>query len=103
MDNIELRRINDALASMKYDTMNDYYPPAIYVDHDTGTYGDAKKIVIIDVSNWSDNEIGEWETMTDSERQGYAINYYESQQAYGYTADLKLPPTPSEYMRGIGR
>jgi hypothetical protein len=103
MDQIELRRINDALASMPHDVMNDYTPPAIWLDTDTGTYGDAKRLVIIDVSNWSDDDEQLWHDMTDSERSGYGIDYYEAQQAYGYTPELKLPATPSEYMRGIGR
>ncbi len=100
---ISLRDINEYLASLLSDTMNDYYPAAIYVDHDTGTYGDAKKLVVIDVSGWGDDEIGVWETMTDSERQGYALNYAQASHVYGYTPDLKLPATPSEYMREIGR
>ena len=106
---ISLRDINEYLASLLSDTMNDYYPAAIFVDHETGTYGDAKNIVIIDVSRWGNggdddnDEIGVWETMTDSERQGYALDYAETSHAYGYTPDLKLPATPSEYMREIGR
>ncbi len=106
---ISLRDINEYLASLLSDTMNDYYPAAIFVDHETGTYGDAKNIVIIDVSRWGNggdddnDEIGVWETMTDSERQGYALDYAETSHAYGYTPDLKLPATPSEYMREIGQ
>ncbi len=91
---ISFRDINEYLASLLSDTMNDYYPAAIYVDHETGTYGDAKKLVVIDVSQWGDDEIGVWETMTDSERQGYALDI---QAANEQTA------TPSEYMREINR
>ena len=91
---ISLRDINERLASLVSDNMNDYYPPAIYVDHDTGSYGDAKRLVIIDVSQWGDDEIGVWETMTDSERQGYGIDI---------VAANEQTATPSEYMREIGR
>lgn len=91
---ISFKNINEHLASLLSDTMNDYYPTAIYVDHDTGTYGDAKKLVVIDVSSWGDEEIGVWETMTDSERQGYAMDI---QAANEQTA------TPSEYMKEINR
>ncbi len=97
-----LRHINEYLGSLLSDTMNDYYPPAIYVDHDGGNYGDAKNIVIIDVSQWDDYEIGVWESMTDSERQGYALDYAEASHNYGTTPDLPQPLTPSEYMREIG-
>jgi len=106
---ISLRHINEYLSSLLSDNMNDYYPPAIYVDHDNGSYGDAKNIVIIDVSRWGNggdddnDEIGVWETMTDSERQGYALDYAEASHNYGTTPDLPQPLTPSEYMRGIGR
>jgi hypothetical protein len=41
--------------------------------------------------------------MTDTERQGYGIDYLEALKAYGYTPELKPPATPSEYMREIGR
>jgi len=88
-----LRHVNEYLAAIPQDTMNDYYPPALWIDTDTGTYGDAKRLVIIDVSEWGDDEIGVWETMTDSERQAYGldIRYANEQTA-----------TPSEYMREIG-
>jgi hypothetical protein len=100
---IMLKQVNEYLASMPHDTMNDYYPPALWLDLDTGTYGDAKQLAIIDVSQWGDDEIGVWETMTDTERQGYGIDYLEALKAYGYTPELKPPATPSEYMREIGR
>ena len=88
-----LRHVNEYLAAIPQDTMNDYYPPALWIDTDTGTYGDAKRLVISDVSGWGDDEIGVWETMTDSERQAYGldIRYANEQTA-----------TPSEYMREIG-
>ena len=98
-----IRHINEYLAGLLSDNMNDYYPPALWLDTDTGTYGDAKTCVVIDVTNWGDEDISEWETMTDSEREGYGIDYLEALKAYGYSPDLKLPATPSEYMREIGR
>ena len=79
---------------MPHDNMNDYYPPALWLDTDTGTYGDAKRLVIIDVSQWGDDEIGVWETMTDTERNGYGIDI---------VAANEQTATPSEYMREIGR
>lgn len=89
-----LRDINEYLAAMPHDNMNDYYPPALWLDTDSGTYGDAKTCVIIDVSQWGDDDISEWENMTDSERQAYGedIRHANEQTA-----------TPSEYMREIGR
>ena len=105
---ISLRDINEHLGSLLSDTMNDYYPAAIYVDHDNGSYGDAKNIVIIDVSGWGNggdddnDEIGVWESMTDSERQGYALDYGVLHRSYGYAPHSPLPLTPSEYMREIG-
>ena len=89
-----LRHVNEYLAAMPHDTMNDYYPPALWVDVDNGTYGDANRLVIIDVSQWGDDEIGVWETMTDSERSGYGIDI---------VAANEQTATPSEYMREIGR
>jgi len=76
--------------------MNDYYPPALWIDTDTGTYGDAKRLVIIDVSQWGDDEIGVWENMTDSERSGYGIDIVGLRTS-------SPAATPSEYMREIGR
>jgi hypothetical protein len=74
--------------------MNDYYPPALWIDTDTGTYGDAKTLVVIDVTTWSDEDISEWETMTDSERSGYGMDI---------VAANENTATPTEYMREIGR
>ena len=89
-----IRDINEYLASMPQDNMNDYYPPALWLDTDTGTYGDAKRLTIIDVSKWSDEDISEWENMTDSERSGYGIDI---------VAANEQTATPTEYMREIGR
>jgi hypothetical protein len=64
------------------------------LDTDTGTYGDAKRLVVIDVTAWSDEDISEWETMTDSERGGYGIDV---------VAANEQTATPTEYMRELGR
>jgi len=88
-----INNVNEYLAAMPHDVMNDYYPPALWIDTDTGTYGDAKRLVFIDVSEWGDDEIGVWETMTDSERQAYGLDIRHANEQ---TA------TPSEYMREIG-
>jgi len=89
-----IRDINEYLASQVSDNMNDYYPPALWLDTETGTYGDAKTLVIIDVTTWSDEDISEWEMMTDSERSGYGMDI---------VADNEQTATPTEYMREIGR
>lgn len=98
-----IRHINEYLAGLLSDNMNDYYPPAIWLDTDSGTYGDAKRLVVIDVSQWSDDDEQVWHDMTDSERSGYGIDYLDALRSYGYTPELKPPATPSEYMREIGR
>ena len=100
---IMLKQVNEYLASMPHDTMNDYAPPAIWLDTDSGTYGDAKRLVVIDVSQWGDDDEQVWHDMTDSERSGYGIDYLDALRSYGYTPELKPPATPSEYMREIGR
>ena len=100
---ISLRHINEYLSSLLNDNMNDYYPPAIWLDTDSGTYGDAKRLVVIDVSQWSDDDEQVWHDMTDSERSGYGIDYLDALRSYGYTPELKPPATPSEYMREISR
>jgi hypothetical protein len=49
-----------------------YYPSALWVDIESGTYGNAKNIVTLDLELWADEEVYAWENMTDSERQDYA-------------------------------
>jgi hypothetical protein len=88
---IMLKQVNEYLASMPHDTMNDYFPPALWLDLDTGTYGDAKRLAIIDVSQWGDDEIGVWETMTDTERQGYGIDYLEALKVRLHTLNRRPP------------
>ena len=40
----------------------------IYVDLDTGTYGDASQIIEIDISDWSPEVLEEFYDMSDSQR-----------------------------------
>ena len=49
-----------------------YYPSALWVDIESGTYGNAKNIVTLDLELWADEDVHAWENMTDSERQDYA-------------------------------
>jgi hypothetical protein len=67
-----------------------YYPNKLWVDTDTGTYGNAKNIVTLDLETWSNEDVYAWETMTDSERQDYARVVMEAGEQ---TA------TPLEYMK----
>jgi hypothetical protein len=89
---IMLKQVNEYLASMPHDTMNDYYPPALWLDTDSGTYGDAKRLVVIDVSQWGDDDEQVWHDMTDSERSGYGIDYLDALRSYGYTPSLNRRP-----------
>ena len=91
---IMLKQVNEYLATIPQDTMNDYYPPAIWIDTDTGTYGDAKRLVIIDVSQWSDDDEQVWHDMTDSERNGYGLDIRHANEQ---TA------TPTEYLKEINQ
>ena len=49
-----------------------YYPSALWVDIESGTYGNAKNIVTLDLELWADEDVHAWENKTDSERQDYA-------------------------------
>ncbi len=49
-----------------------YYPNKLWVDTETGVFGNAKSIVILDIDTWSNEDVFCWETMTDDERQDYA-------------------------------
>ena len=91
---IMLRQVNEYLATIPQDTMNDYYPPALWIDTDTGTYGDAKRLVVIDITEWSDDDIGVWESMLDSERQAYGLDIRHANEQ---TA------TPTEYLKEINQ
>ena len=75
--------INEIMRQTKTrDSMNDYYPNRLWLDTDTGTYGDAATLVIIDTTDWTQDDCDAWETMTDSERNEYAnenSNHYQPQ------------------------
>ena len=89
-----INNVNEYLAAMPHDVMNDYVPPAIWLDTDSGTYGDAKRLVIIDVSQWSDDDEQVWHDMTDSERNGYGLDIRHANEQ---TA------TPTEYLKEINQ
>jgi len=57
-----------------------YYPSALWVDIDSGTYGNAKNLVTLDLELWSDEDVHTWENMTDSERQDYARGVMEANE-----------------------
>ena len=58
-----------------HDPMNDYYPGTLWLDTDTGTFGDARTLVLIDTTDWSAEDNDAWECMTDSERGSYGMDY----------------------------
>jgi len=89
-----LNDINEYLAAIPHDVMNDYVPPAIWLDTDSGTYGDAKQLVVIDVSQWGDDDEQVWHDMTDSERSGYGLDIRHANEQ---TA------TPTEYLKEINQ
>jgi len=63
------------LIAKQYDSMNDYYPGTLWIDTDTGTYGDAQTLVLISTTGWSQEDCDAWECMTDSERNHYGREY----------------------------
>ena len=67
-----------------------YYPNKLWVDTDTGVFGDARSMVTLDLDTWSNEDVYMWENMTDSERQDYARVVMEANEQ---TA------TPLEYMK----
>ena len=71
--------INEIMRQTKTrDSMNDYYPNRLWLDTDTGTYGDANTLVVIDTTDWTQEDCDTWETMTDSERNHYGCEYKRS-------------------------
>ena len=66
------------LIAQRYDVMNDYYPGTLWLDTDSGTFGDARTLVLIDTTEWSAEDNDAWECMTDSERNGYGVDYVET-------------------------
>jgi hypothetical protein len=75
------------------DSMNDYYPNRLWLDTDTGTYGDAATLVVIDTTEWSQVDCDSWECMTDSERNRYGELVRENR---AMTTPNYVLPTPSE-------
>lgn len=67
-----------------------YYPNKLWVDTDTGVFGDARSMVTLDLEEWSNEDVYAWENMTDNERQDYARVVMEANEQ---TA------TPLEYMK----
>ena len=68
--------INEIMRQTKtHDSMNDYYPNRLWLDTDTGTFGDAATLVVIDTTDWTQDDCDAWETMTDSERNSYGKGY----------------------------
>ena len=67
---------NDILGQNRHtDSMNDYYPGTLWIDTDSGTYGDARTLVLISTTGWSQEDCDAWECMTDSERNEYGLEY----------------------------
>ena len=67
---------NDILGQDRHtDSMNDYYPHQLWLDTDTGTFGNAATLVMIDTTDWTQEDCDTWECMTDSERNDYGIEY----------------------------
>jgi hypothetical protein len=72
--------INEILSGTKSrDIMSDYYPDKLWVDTDTGTFGDCSKMVVIDTIHWTVDDCDEWEDMTDRERAQYCHQYGDNQ------------------------
>ena len=76
------------------DSMNDYYPNRLWLDTDTGTYGDGATLVVIDTTEWSQQDCDTWETMTDSERNDYGIAI---KNCDGRSPNQTFPTTPTEW------
>ena len=76
------------------DPMNDYYPGTLWLDTDSGTFGDAKTLVLIDTTEWDADDMGTWECMTDAERGRYGVMLRD----YSYHHPGKpLTPTQAGY------
>jgi hypothetical protein len=76
-----------------HDPMNDYYPGTLWLDTDTGTFGDARTLVLIDTTEWSAEDNDAWECMTDSERSRYGELVKENK---AMTIPNYVLPTPSQ-------
>ena len=76
-----------------HDPMNDYYPGTLWLDTDTGTFGDARTLVLIDTTEWSEEDNSAWECMTDAERGSYGELVKENK---AMTIPNYVLPTPSQ-------
>ena len=77
-----------------HDPMNDYYPSTLWIDTDTGTFGDARTLVLINTTDWSAEDNDAWECMTDAERGRYGVMLRD----YSYHHPGKpLTPTQAGY------
>lgn len=77
-----------------HDPMNDYYPGTLWLDTDSGTYGDSRTLVLIDTTEWDQDDCNTWECMTDAERGRYGIMLRD----YSYHYPGKpLTPTQAGY------
>lgn len=74
-----------------HDPMNDYRPAVLWLDTDSGTFGDARSLVLLDTTEWSVEDSDVFDEWSDSERNLYGILVSEK---YGRNPG-KLP-TPSE-------
>jgi hypothetical protein len=88
--------INEIMRQTKTrDSMNDYYPNRLWLDTDTGTFGDAATLVVIDTTDWTQDDCDTWENMTDSERNDYgiAIKHYD-----GRHPNQTFPTSPANWI-----
>jgi hypothetical protein len=79
------------LVAQRYDSMNDYYPGTLWLDTDSGTFGDARTLVLLDTADWSAEDSEVFQEWSDEDRNDYGLLISEK---YG-TNPGKLP-TPSE-------
>ena len=76
------------------DSMNDYYPNRLWLDTDTGTYGDGATLVVIDTTDWTYDDCSVWETMSDRERSSYGIAI---KHCDGRSPNQTFPTSPTQW------
>lgn len=74
-----------------HDPMNDYRPAVLWLDTDSGTFGDARRLVLLDTTAWSSEDSDVFDEWSDSERNLYGILVSEK-----YGRNPGPLPTPSE-------
>jgi hypothetical protein len=74
-----------------HDPMNDYRPAVLWLDTDSGTFGDARSLVLLDTTAWSSEDSDVFDEWSDSERNLYGILVSEK-----YGRNPGKIPTPSE-------